>query len=60
MKTRRIGTITGVHKESERVWFPDFRRLGCAVVANSRSITESEHAEVIAVPGDISDPAVAE
>jgi NAD(P)-dependent dehydrogenase (short-subunit alcohol dehydrogenase family) len=30
------------------------------VVANSRTITESPHPEVIAVPGDIADPATAE
>ena len=59
MKTRKVAIITGGSQGIGAGLVSTFRELGYAVVANSRSITASEHSDVITVPGDISDPAVA-
>ncbi|TFD57708.1 SDR family oxidoreductase [Cryobacterium suzukii] len=59
MKTRKVAIITGGSQGIGAGLVSAFRGLGYAVVANSRSITASEHSDVITVPGDISDPAVA-
>ena len=39
-------------------WCPAFRKLGYAVVANSRTIAESDDPMVLTVPGDIAQPGV--
>jgi NAD(P)-dependent dehydrogenase (short-subunit alcohol dehydrogenase family) len=46
-------------KVSALRWCSAYRKLGWAVVANSRSIKGSDDDSVVTVAGDIADPAVA-
>ena len=50
--------ITGASQGIGEGLVTGYRKLGYAVVANSRSITESDDPMVLAVPGDISRPGV--
>ena len=58
MSTRKVAVVTGASQGIGAALVESYRKLGYAVVANSRSITPSGDAEVLAVPGDIADPAV--
>lgn len=60
MEPRKVAIITGASQGIGAGLVTAFRGIGYSVVANSRSIGESEHPEVATVPGDISDAAVAE
>ncbi|MBM7505112.1 SDR family NAD(P)-dependent oxidoreductase [Agromyces aurantiacus] len=60
METRKVAVITGGSQGIGRGLVEAYRRLGYAVVANSRSIAASDEDGLITVAGDISDPAVAE
>jgi NAD(P)-dependent dehydrogenase (short-subunit alcohol dehydrogenase family) len=60
MDTLKVAVITGGSQGIGEGLVEAYRRLGYAVVANSRSITPTDDTLVRTVPGDISDPAVAE
>jgi NAD(P)-dependent dehydrogenase (short-subunit alcohol dehydrogenase family) len=60
MESRKVAIITGGSQGIGAGLVSAFRRIGYAVVANSRSIEASEDADVLTVAGDISDPAVAQ
>ena len=59
LETPKVAVITGGSQGIGEGLVDAYRRLGYAVVANSRAIAPSEDALVRTVPGDISDPAVA-
>jgi NAD(P)-dependent dehydrogenase (short-subunit alcohol dehydrogenase family) len=54
----KVAVITGASQGIGAGLVEAYRKLGYAVVANSRNITPSDDPQVLAVPGDISDPAV--
>ena len=56
--TQKVVVITGASQGIGAALVPAFRKLGYAVVANSRSITPSEDPEVLAVAGDVAVPGV--
>ena len=59
MDTRpRVAIITGASQGIGEALVYGYRKLGFAVVANSRSITESSDPSVLVVPGDIAAPGV--
>jgi NAD(P)-dependent dehydrogenase (short-subunit alcohol dehydrogenase family) len=58
MSTQKVAVITGASQGIGEALVVAYRKLGYAVVANSRSITPSEDAEILTVAGDIADPAV--
>ncbi|UOX92677.1 SDR family oxidoreductase [Amycolatopsis sp. FBCC-B4732] len=58
MSTRKVAVVTGASQGIGAALVESYRKLGYAVVANSRSITPSGDGEILAVPGDIADPAV--
>jgi len=60
MDTRKVAVITGASQGIGAGLVEAYRTLGYAVVANSRSIAPSSDDLIVTVPGDISDPAVAE
>ena len=60
METLKVAVISGASQGIGEGLVEAYRRLGYAVVANSRSIARSDDTLVRTVPGDISDPAVAE
>ena len=55
---QRVAVITGASQGIGEGLVAGFRKLGYAVVANSRSIAESDDPMVLAVPGDIGQPGV--
>ncbi|WP_191838242.1 SDR family NAD(P)-dependent oxidoreductase [Catellatospora chokoriensis] len=55
---RKVAVITGASQGIGAALVPAYRRLGYAVVANSRSIAPSEDPAILTVGGDIADPAV--
>ncbi len=57
---RRVAVVTGASQGIGAGVVEGFRKLGYAIVANSRTIKPSEHADVATVPGDISDRNVAQ
>lgn len=57
---RKVAIVTGASQGIGVAIVGAYRDLGCAVVANSRSITPSDDPGVAAVAGDIADPATAE
>ncbi|MFO0847996.1 MAG: SDR family oxidoreductase [Gemmataceae bacterium] len=57
---RKVAVITGASQGIGAGLVRGFLDKGYRVVANSRSITPDSSADVLAVPGDIADPAVAE
>ncbi len=59
MHNQQTAIITGASQGIGAALVTAYRGLGYAVVANSRSITPSADPGVLAVPGDIADPAVA-
>ncbi|MBJ2119928.1 SDR family oxidoreductase [Arthrobacter sp. MSA 4-2] len=60
METRKVAVITGASQGIGAGLVDGYRKLGYAVVANSRSIAPSEDFDLVTVAGDISDPEVAE
>jgi NAD(P)-dependent dehydrogenase (short-subunit alcohol dehydrogenase family) len=56
--TTRVALITGASQGIGAGLLERYRKLGYAVVANSRSITPSDDPMVLTVPGDISQPGV--
>lgn len=60
METPKVAVITGGSQGIGEGLVEAYRRLGYAVVANSRTIAPSDDPLVRTVPGDISDPAIAE
>jgi NAD(P)-dependent dehydrogenase (short-subunit alcohol dehydrogenase family) len=58
MGTAPVAVVTGASQGIGAAVVAGYRKLGYAVVANSRSITPSDDPLVLAVAGDIADPAV--
>jgi NAD(P)-dependent dehydrogenase (short-subunit alcohol dehydrogenase family) len=60
MSTQKVAVITGASQGIGAGLVTAYRKLGYAVVANSRTIAVSQDPDVLVVPGDIADPATAE
>ncbi len=58
MNTQKVAVITGASQGIGAALVVAYHKLGYAVVANSRSITPSGDPDILAVAGDIADPAV--
>ncbi|GAA0611856.1 SDR family oxidoreductase [Kribbella sandramycini] len=58
MNPQKVAVITGASQGIGAGLVTAYRKLGYAVVANSRSITPSEDPLVLAVAGDIAEPGV--
>jgi NAD(P)-dependent dehydrogenase (short-subunit alcohol dehydrogenase family) len=58
--TQKVAVITGASQGIGAGLVAAYRKLGYAAVATSRTIAESQDADVLAVPGDIGDPATAD
>jgi NAD(P)-dependent dehydrogenase (short-subunit alcohol dehydrogenase family) len=56
--SQRVAIITGASQGIGQSLVSAYRKLGYAVVANSRTITESDDPMVLTVPGDIAQPGV--
>jgi NAD(P)-dependent dehydrogenase (short-subunit alcohol dehydrogenase family) len=56
--SERVAIITGASQGIGEGLVSAYRKIGYAVVANSRTITESDDPQVLAVPGDIAEPGV--
>ncbi|MDT0401250.1 MULTISPECIES: SDR family NAD(P)-dependent oxidoreductase [Streptomyces] len=57
---KKVAVITGASQGIGAALVETYRKLGYAVVATSRTIAASDEPDVVAVQGDISDPATAE
>ena len=57
---QKVAVITGASQGIGAGLVAAYRKLGYAVVATSRTIDESQDADVLAVRGDIAEPATAE
>ncbi|MET7992893.1 SDR family NAD(P)-dependent oxidoreductase, partial [Amycolatopsis sp. NPDC005232] len=60
MQNQKVAVITGASQGIGAGLVEAYRKLGHAVVATSRTITPAEDTGVLAVQGDIADPATAE
>ena len=60
MTNQKVAVITGASQGIGAALVEAYRKLGFAVVANSRSIAPSGEPDYVTVAGDIADPAVAE
>ena len=60
MTEQHVAIITGASQGIGAGLVSAYREIGYAVVANSRSIQQGPDPDVVAVAGDVSDPAVAE
>ncbi|WP_329048991.1 SDR family oxidoreductase [Amycolatopsis sp. NBC_01488] len=58
MNIQKVAVVTGASQGIGAAVVEAYRKLGYAVVANSRSITPPGDAGILAVAGDIADPAV--
>jgi NAD(P)-dependent dehydrogenase (short-subunit alcohol dehydrogenase family) len=58
MSTQKVAAITGASQGIGAALVTAYRKLGYAVVANSRSMPPSDDPLVLTVAGDIADPAV--
>jgi NAD(P)-dependent dehydrogenase (short-subunit alcohol dehydrogenase family) len=58
--TQKVAVITGASQGIGAGLVAAYRKLGYAAVATSRTIDESQDADVLAVQGDIGDPATAD
>ncbi|RKN22275.1 SDR family oxidoreductase [Micromonospora musae] len=58
MSTQKVAVITGASQGIGAALVTAYRKLGYAVVANSRSIAPSDDPLVLTVAGDIADPTV--
>lgn len=59
MNTQKVAVVTGASQGIGAALVAAYRKLGHAVVANSRSMPPSSDSMVLAVPGDIAEPEVA-
>jgi NAD(P)-dependent dehydrogenase (short-subunit alcohol dehydrogenase family) len=60
VNTQKVAVVTGASQGIGAGLVTAYRKLGYAVVANSRSIQPSDDPFVLAVPGDIATPGVGE
>jgi NAD(P)-dependent dehydrogenase (short-subunit alcohol dehydrogenase family) len=58
--TERVAIITGASRGVGAGLVEAYRKLGYRVIANSRTIPDSRHPEIVTVAGDIADPSTAE
>jgi NAD(P)-dependent dehydrogenase (short-subunit alcohol dehydrogenase family) len=58
MSMHKVAIITGASQGIGAGLLAAYRKLGYAVVANSRTIPQSDDPMIVTVPGDIADPAV--
>jgi len=58
INSHRVAIITGASQGIGESLVTAYRKLGYAVVANSRTIAESDDPMVVTVPGDIAQPGV--
>ena len=58
MNTQKVAVVTGASQGIGAGLVTAYRKLGYAVVANSRSITRSDDPFILAVPGDIAEAGV--
>ncbi|MDP9257475.1 MAG: SDR family oxidoreductase [Actinomycetota bacterium] len=58
-QSQKVAVITGASQGIGAGLVAAYRKLGYAVVATSRTVAESQDADVLAVQGDIADPATA-
>ncbi|MFJ5879937.1 SDR family NAD(P)-dependent oxidoreductase [Kitasatospora cineracea] len=58
--TQPVAVVTGASQGIGAALVDAYRKLGHAVVATARTITPSDDPGILAVPGDIADPATAE
>src|SRR5690349_11688415 len=58
MSHQKVAVITGASQGIGAGLVTAYRKLGYAVVANSRTITRSDDPLVLAVPGDLAEPGV--
>jgi NAD(P)-dependent dehydrogenase (short-subunit alcohol dehydrogenase family) len=58
-QSQKVAVITGASQGIGAGLVAAYRKLGYAAVATSRTIAESDDADVVAVQGDIADPATA-
>ncbi len=58
INSQRVAIITGASQGIGESLVTAYRKLGYAVVANSRTIGESDDPMVVTVPGDIAQPGV--
>jgi NAD(P)-dependent dehydrogenase (short-subunit alcohol dehydrogenase family) len=58
--SQKVAVITGASQGIGAGLVAAYRKLGYAAVATSRTIAESQDADVLAVQGDIGDPATAD
>jgi NAD(P)-dependent dehydrogenase (short-subunit alcohol dehydrogenase family) len=56
MNTQKVAIITGASRGIGAALVTAYRKLGYAVVANSRSIAASGDPEILTVPGDLAEP----
>jgi NAD(P)-dependent dehydrogenase (short-subunit alcohol dehydrogenase family) len=56
--TQRVAVVTGASQGIGEGLVSGFRKVGYAVVANSRTIAESDDPMVLTVPGDVAQPGV--
>src|SRR5246127_470334 len=57
---QKVAVITGASQGMGAGFVTAYRKLGYAVVANSRTIAESHDPDVLTVRGDIADPTTAD
>lgn len=60
MESRKVALVTGGSQGIGAGLVEGYRRLGYAVVANSRTIATSDAEDLVTVAGDVSDPAIAD
>ena len=54
--TQKVAVVTGASQGIGAALVAAYRKLGYAVVANSRSITASGDRDILTVPGDLAEP----
>jgi NAD(P)-dependent dehydrogenase (short-subunit alcohol dehydrogenase family) len=54
--TQKVAIVTGASQGIGAALVTVYRKLGYAVVANSRSIAASDDPEILSVPGDLAEP----
>ena len=54
--TQKVAIVTGASQGIGAALVAAYRKLGYAVVANSRSIAASDDPEILTVPGDMAEP----
>src|SRR5580704_10240912 len=59
-QNQKVAVITGASQGMGAGFVAAYRKLGFSIVANSRSIAESQDPDVLTVRGDIAEPSTAE